>query len=51
MCPSGECVLGFSFGENNNTFFGWQMLVSGFTTDVKVRNCAWKTEWSEWRTL
>ncbi len=47
----GKYLIGFSFGESNNTFFGWQMLVSGFTTDVKVRNCAWATEWSEWRTL
>lgn len=50
-CPTGESVFGFSFGEINNTFFGWQMLVSGFTADAKVRNCAWATEWSEWRTL
>ena len=47
----GKYLIGFSFGESNNTFFGWQMLVSGFNTDVKVRNCAWATEWSEWRTL
>ena len=47
----GKYLIGFSLGESNNTFFGWQMLVSGFTTDVKVRNCAWQTEWSEWRTL
>lgn len=47
----GKYLIGFSFGENNNTFFGWQMLVSGFNTDVKVRNCAWATEWSAWRTL
>ena len=47
----GKYLIGFSFGESNNTFFGWQMLVSGFNTDVKVRNCAWQTEWSEWITL
>lgn len=47
----GKYLIGFSFGESNNTFFGWQMLVSGFTTEVKVRNCAWATEWSEWVTL
>ena len=47
----GKYLIGFSLGENNNTFFGWQMLVSGFTTDVKIRNCVWQIEWSEWRTL
>ena len=47
----GKYLIGFSLGENNNTFFGWQMLVCGFVKDVKVRNCAWQTEWSEWRTL
>lgn len=47
----GKFLIGFSFGESNNTFFGWQMLASGFNTDVKVRNCAWATEWSEWKTL
>ena len=47
----GKYLIGFSLGENNNVFFGWQMLVSGFTTDVKIRNCVWQTEWSEWRTL
>ena len=47
----GKYLIGFSFGESNNTFFGWQMLVSGFNTDVKVRNCVWATEWSAWRTL
>lgn len=50
-CPSGESIFGYSFGENDNTFFVWQMLISGFNTDLKVRNCAWQTEWSEWRTL
>ena len=47
----GKYLIGFSLGESNNTFFGWQMLFSGFNTDVKVRNCVWQTEWSEWRTL
>ena len=47
----GKYLIGFSLGESNNTFFGWQMLVSGFNTDVKVRNCTWTTEWSAWRTL
>ena len=40
----GKYLIGFSFGESNNTFFGWQMLVSGFNIDVKVRNCVWATE-------
>ena len=47
----GKYLIGFSLGENNNTFFGLQMLVSGFTKDVKIRNCVWQVEWSEWRTL
>lgn len=50
-CPTGESVFGFSFGENNGSYFGCQILTSGFVMDIKVRNCAWKTEWSEWRTL
>lgn len=48
LSVDGRYLIGFSFGESNNTFFGWQMLVSGFNTDVKVRHCAWQTEWSAW---
>lgn len=50
-CSTGEAVFWYSFGESNNTYFLWQMLISGFNTDLKVRHCNWQTEWSEWRTL
>lgn len=40
-----------SFGENNGLYFECQILISGFSTYIKIRNCAWATEWSEWRTL
>ncbi len=51
VCPTGESVFGFSFGENNGSYFGCQILTSGFYMDIKIRNCAWATKWSEWRTL
>jgi len=51
VCPTGESVFGFSFGENNGSYFGCQILTSGFDMDIKIRNCAWATKWSEWRTL
>ena len=50
-CPTGESIIGFSFDTNNDHTFGWQALVCGQSTEVKVRNCAWQAEWSEWRTL
>ena len=51
VCPTGESVFGFSFGETNGSYFGYQILTSGFDMDIKIRNCAWATKWSEWRTL
>lgn len=51
VCPTGESVFGFSFGGNNGSYFGCQILTSGFNMDIKIRKCAWATEWSEWRTL
>ena len=51
LCPTGESVFGFSLAENNGRFFGCQILITGYSTDVKVRNCAWTTEWSEWKSL
>ena len=51
VCPTGESVFGFSFGEINGSYFGCQILTSGFDMDIKIRNCAWATKWSEWRTL
>lgn len=51
VCPTGESVFGFSYGENNGLYFGCQILTSGFNMDIKIRKCAWATEWSEWRTL
>lgn len=51
-CTTGEALIGLSFGtDNNNLSFGWQMLITGHSTDVKVRNCGWAAEWSEWRNL
>lgn len=50
-CPTGESIFGFSFGEKDSICFGCQICISGFNTDIKIRNCAWQDKWSEWITV
>ena len=51
LSPTGDTIIGFNHGSSDALCFGCQILISGFNTDIKIRNCAWATEWSEWRTL
>lgn len=51
LSPTGHTIIGFNHGSSDALCFGCQILISGFNTDIKIRNCAWATEWSEWRTL
>ena len=51
ICPTGDGVIGFDYGEMNGKYFGWQMFMSGFMLEGKIRNCGWADTWSEWKKL
>lgn len=50
LSPTGETIIGFNHAELDGKYFGCQILISGFNTDIKVRKCAWAAEWTEWET-
>lgn len=51
ICPTGDGVIGFSYGESKGKYFAWQMYMSGYRLTAKIRNCGWVDAWSEWKEL
>ena len=51
ICPTGDGVIGFSYGESKGKYFAWQMYMSGYQLTAKIRNCGWGDAWSEWKEL
>lgn len=51
ICPTGDGVIGFNYGESKGKYFAWQMYMSGYQLTAKIRNCGWGDAWSEWKEL
>lgn len=51
ICPTGDGVIGFSYGESKGKYFAWQMYMSGYQLTAKIRNCGWGNAWTEWKEL
>lgn len=51
ICPTGDGVIGFSYGGSKGKYFAWQMYMSGYQLTAKIRNCGWGNAWTEWKEL